>query len=508
MEKENGDSKSKMEDYEVIENIGRGAFGAASLVLHKTENKKYVLKKIRLSKHTEKFKTKACQEMNLIAKLRHPYILEYKDAWVEKGSCIFFVTNYCELGNISDIMRKARRGSHFPEEKLCKWLTQLLLAIDYLHSNRVLHRDLKLSNIFVTKENDIRLGDFGLAKLLNEEGLVSSVGGTPNYMCPELLADTSSYCYKSDIWSLGCCLFEIAARQQAFRAPDMAGLINKINRSLISPLPIVYSSNIKQIIKSMLRKSPEHRPTAAELLRHSHLQPFLVRCQNPKSALFLPVTSPSSNDNTKDKTGNSSPCCAGSTKESRDGRERETKPKQRELLPLFDENNDTQYLNLLEDDVISIEDHLETKRVDPTSYSGKISLSSDDSKSGDNSKGNSDILALNESKSENTDVGMEKTIDAEIICGAHDTVKIDETRVANQEPSDESNEQQENPRLEKADALESLLELCASLLKEDKFDELNGVLKPFSDDVVSSRETAISLTRSLMNAHKKLAKES
>ncbi|GFP89664.1 serine/threonine-protein kinase nek6 [Phtheirospermum japonicum] len=454
MEKENGDSKSKMEDYEVIENIGRGAFGAASLVLHKTENKKYVLKKIRLSKHTEKFKTKACQEMNLIAKLRHPYILEYKDAWVEKGSCICVVTNYCELGNMyvlkSDIMRKARRGSHFPEEKLCKWLTQLLLAIDYLHSNRVLHRDLKVA----------------------------------------------------------VCLRLLHVNKRLERLYDMAGLINKINRSLISPLPIVYSSNLKQIIKSMLRKSPEHRPTAAELLRHPHLQPFLLRCQNPKSTLFLPVTSPSPNDTTKDRTGKASPCCAGGAKELRDDRERETKPKQRELLPLFDENNDTQYPNLLDGDDISIEDHLETKRVDPTSYSGKISLGSEDSKSGDNSEGNSDVSALKESKSENTDVGSEKTKDAELICGPHDTLKIEGTRVVNQEPSDKSNGQRENPRLEKADALESLLELCASLLKEDKFDELNGVLKPFSDDVVSSRETAILLTRSLMNAHKKLAKES
>ncbi|CAA7394789.1 unnamed protein product [Spirodela intermedia] len=432
-----------MEQYEVLEQIGKGAFGCAFLVRHKLGKKKYVLKKIRLARQTERCRRSAHQEMELISKVRNPYIVEYKDSWVEKGCYVCIIIGYCEGGDMAEAIKKAN-GVLFPEEKLCKWLVQLLLALDYLHKNHILHRDVKCSNIFLTKGQDIRLGDFGLAKMLTSDDLASSVVGTPSYMCPELLADIP-YGSKSDIWSLGCCMYEMTAFRPAFRATDMQTLISKINKSALSPLPSSYSGALRGIIKSMLRKNPELRPSAADLLRHPHLQPYLLEKAHLKS------TRPSQHSYGLGSNGPARRPILGKLG-SPDVSVNEPRIDRMEF-PLGSSEEEEEELGLL-------------SMAGPSTV-GNASITKD--------KCTVQIIRA-KGQGENESTGEHGSSRG---CEDRRPARFDMTS-----------------QRQRAEALEGLLEFSARLLQEERLEELGVLLGPFGPGKVSPRETAIWLAKS------------
>jgi len=178
---------------------------------------------------------------------------------------------YCEGGDMLTLIKKCRKDSDFiAEDVIWKIFTQILLALNECHnrkSGKILHRDLKPANIFLDAENNVKLGDFGLSKMMNDQSVFAYTHvGTPYYMSPEQINE-KEYNEKSDIWSAGCLLYEIAALRPPFEAKNHLSLAMKIREGKFDRLPRRYSEELQKLIEIMLSANPDRRPSAEALLK-------------------------------------------------------------------------------------------------------------------------------------------------------------------------------------------------------------------------------------------------
>uniref|UniRef100_A0A7S4L130 non-specific serine/threonine protein kinase n=1 Tax=Guillardia theta TaxID=55529 RepID=A0A7S4L130_GUITH len=255
----------KLEEYEVMKLLGKGSFGSVYCVRRLADRSLHVMKKISIHNMPAKERTATEQEVKVLQRLRHPGIVCYEDSFIHKNRQLCIVMTYCEGGDLATVIEK-RRMRAFPENEVVSWFLQIALALQYMHEEHILHRDLKTQNIFLTRNNIIKLGDFGIAKVL--EGtleMAKTVIGTPYYMSPELFRN-QPYSFKSDIWSLGCVLYEIVSLRHAFEARDMNSLVQKILRASYGPIPATVSKELRSLLKNMLSLSPQSRPSVNEIL--------------------------------------------------------------------------------------------------------------------------------------------------------------------------------------------------------------------------------------------------
>lgn len=258
--------------YDLREQIGKGAFGSAFLALHKHSKKRFVLKRVRLARQTPWQRQCALQEMEMVAALDHPFIVPHHDSWVAGGHTVNIVYEYCENGDLTKFVKKSK-DKPVSEDQLKLWLAEILLAVAYLKTQNIVHRDIKCSNIFVRSSGDLQLGDFGLATYRDCENRNQdySLVGTPHTLSPEIIC-SESYSFKTDIWSLGCVFYELTAKKPPFDAFNLRGLMSKIRDCTPPPLPPTYSKGWERALKRMLRKDPDTRPSAQDLLDMPELQ--------------------------------------------------------------------------------------------------------------------------------------------------------------------------------------------------------------------------------------------
>ena len=189
--------------------------------------------------------------------------------------------DYADGGDLS-MKIKEQNGKFFPEDKILDWFTQVCLAIKHIHDRRILHRDIKSQNIFLMKNGQVKLGDFGIAKCLNHTiDKAKTYVGTPYYLSPEII-NSQPYDFKSDIWSLGVLLYEMCALKMPFDASNLPQLYIKIINCNYPPLNNIYSDDLKKLVKSMLNETSMKRPNITEILNYPIIKLRIKKFLNEK----------------------------------------------------------------------------------------------------------------------------------------------------------------------------------------------------------------------------------
>ena len=256
-----------MDKYEVIGEIGKGSFGTVSKIKRKSDKKILIWKELKYEGISDKEKELIVNEISLLKEMNHPNIVkQYETINDERNFKLYIIMEFCDGGDLDKLILKNKFHKKLVDEKLI-WdiLIQILRALNYIHNEKkILHRDIKPSNIFLDKDYNIKLGDFGLSKkFINEYS--NTIIGTPLYMSPELL-ERKPYNIKTDIWALGCSLYELATFSTPYEAPNMNVLLNKIKNGLPQRIDKTYSDELWNIISKMLTYDYNKRPSSLQLI--------------------------------------------------------------------------------------------------------------------------------------------------------------------------------------------------------------------------------------------------
>ena len=256
-----------MEGFVILDKIGEGAYSSVYKVRRKEDGIIYALKKVKFFKLKEKEKLNALNEIRLLSSINSKNVISYKEAFFdEKDSTLNIIMEYADKGDLFQLISQyKKKKEHFEENEIWDALIQLLNGLKSLHELNILHRDLKSANVFLFSNGLAKLGDLNVSKV-SRKGMGYTQTGTPYYASPEVWR-AQPYDTKSDIWSLGCVIYEMAKLIPPFQAKSMEELYKKIVRGFYPQIPSRYSDDLKEIIKIMIQTEVGARPSCDELLK-------------------------------------------------------------------------------------------------------------------------------------------------------------------------------------------------------------------------------------------------
>jgi len=268
-----------MDKYVIEAEIGAGNYGAVVLVRHRESGTRLVCKMIDWSKKTPKQQKDSENEVRIMSRLRHPNIISFMEAFVEKKTLHILMeyADHCDLER--ELMSHAKRQVCLSEERIMELFVQIALGLRYIHKQHLLHRDLKSANVFLTSSGAVKMGDFGFAKELNYTmALANTVCGTPYYFAPEI-CQRQPYNVKADIWSLGVILYEMINLRKPYDGRNLPELRKRIIEENFTPHVATHvSKDVLDLCGILLRKQVSQRPTVEQLLQipvvRQHLEKF------------------------------------------------------------------------------------------------------------------------------------------------------------------------------------------------------------------------------------------
>ena len=251
-------------------------------MLKKSNNNIYVIKRISLVGMSQEQIEKAKLESKILSSINSPYIVKYYESFLE-NDILNIVMEYCDGGDLNEfIIKNEQTHILLKENVIWNIFLKILIGLSHLHKLKILHRDLKPLNIFLIKNKnlDIKIGDFGVAKILKENNFANTLIGTPYYISPELCEELP-YNEKSDIWALGCILYELCTYKHPFNAKYQASLVMKILENKPKPIHKYYSDDLQKLINLILDKNYKTRPSCEDILK----LPFVIE-QLKKNGLY------------------------------------------------------------------------------------------------------------------------------------------------------------------------------------------------------------------------------
>ena len=257
-----------MNDFQIISKLGEGAYSTVFKVKRIIDNEIYALKKVKLMNLSEKEKENSLNEVRILASVKSNFVVSYKEAFFdEKDNTLCIVMEFADRGDLyQKIVAHKKSAKFFEESDIWRIFIQLVKGLKALHDLKILHRDMKSANVFLFSNGCAKLGDLNVSKVARR-GLGYTQTGTPYYASPEVWKD-KPYDHKSDVWSLGCVLYEMITLRPPFRAKDMEGLFNKVCKGQYSRIPDRFSEDLFKIVQYLLQVNSIQRPSCEQILQH------------------------------------------------------------------------------------------------------------------------------------------------------------------------------------------------------------------------------------------------